>query len=71
MSSFRKYCVLGDLSSQVGWGKGSLIANLEDKRRDRAAAWHKKRIAEANKVRKSLNLKEINAVKAQLASYGY
>ena len=71
LSSFRKFCVLGDLSSQVGWGKGALISNLEDKRRERAAAWHKKRISEANKVRKSLNLKEINAVKAELASYGY
>ena len=71
LSSFRKYCVLGDLSSQVGWGKGALISNLEEKRRDRASTWHKKRIAEANKVRKSLNLKEISAVKAQLASFGY
>ena len=55
----------------MGWGKGALISSLEDKRRDRAATWHKKRIAEANKVRKSLNLKEINSVKAQLASFGY
>ena len=71
LSSFRKYCRLGDLSSQVGWGKGALIESLENKRRDRAAAWHKKRIAEANKVRKSLNLKEIDKVKAELASFGY
>ena len=71
LSSFRKYCRLGELSSQVGWGKGALIEDLESKRRDRAAAWHKKRIAEANKVRKSLNLKEINKVRAELANYGY
>ena len=71
LSSFRKYCVLGKLSSQVGWGKADLIENLEEKRRERAQAWHKKKIAEANKVRKSLNLKEIDAVRSQLASYGY
>ena len=71
LSSFRKFCRLGDLSSQVGWGKGALIENLENKRRDRAAAWHKKRIQDANKVRKALNLKEIDKVKAELASYGY
>jgi large subunit ribosomal protein L13Ae len=71
LSSFRKYCVLGDLSSQVGWGKQSLINTLEDKRRERAGAWHKKRVEEANKVRKALNLKEISAVKAELAAYGY
>ena len=44
---------------------------MEKKRRDRASAWHKKRISEANKVRKSLNLKEISKVKAELATFGY
>jgi large subunit ribosomal protein L13Ae len=71
LSSFRKFCSLGDLSSEVGWGKRALVAKLEDKRRERASAWHKKRVASANNVRKALNLKEINAVKAQLATYGY
>jgi large subunit ribosomal protein L13Ae len=64
LSSFRKFCNLGDLSSQVGWGKGALVQNLENKRRDRASAWHKKRVESANKVRKALNLKEINAVRS-------
>jgi large subunit ribosomal protein L13Ae len=71
LSSFRKFCTLGDLSSQVGWGKQSLVNQLEDKRRQRASAWHKKQIESANKVRKALNLKEINAIKAELAVYGY
>jgi large subunit ribosomal protein L13Ae len=64
LSSFRKYCTLGDLSGEVGWGKKNLIANLEDKRKQRASAWHKKRVESENKVRKALNLKEINAVRA-------
>ena len=71
MSSFRKFCNLGDLSGEVGWGKGALVQNLENKRRERASAWHKKRIDSANKVRKALNLKEINAVRTELASYGF
>jgi len=71
LSYARKFCVLGELSSQVGWGKKDLINTLEDKRRDRAAAWHKKRIEQANKVRKALNLKEIDKVRAELAQYGY
>lgn len=62
---------MGDLSAQVGWGKKDLIAKMEDKRRERAVNWHKKRIEKANKVRKALNLKEINKVKAELAQYGY
>ena len=28
LSSFRKYCVLGDLASQVGWNNGKLINEL-------------------------------------------
>lgn len=71
LSSFRKYCTLGDLSGEVGWGKKNLIEKLENKRKERAAAWHKKRVEGENKVRKALNLKEINAVKAQLAAFGY
>jgi large subunit ribosomal protein L13Ae len=71
LSSFRKFCTLGDLSSEVGWGKRALVEKLENKRRDRASAWHKKRLASQNNVRKTLNLKEINTVRAELASYGY
>ena len=71
LSSFRKFCTLGNLSSEVGWGKRTLVENLENKRRERAAAWHKKRIESANKVRKALNLKEIDKVRAELATYGY
>jgi len=32
------------LSGEVGWGKGALVQTLENKRRDRASAWHKKRV---------------------------
>ena len=71
LSSFRKFCKLGDLSSEVGWGKRALVDNLENQRRERAANWHKKRIEKDNKVRKALNLKEIDSVKAELAQYGY
>ena len=71
LSSFRKFCTLGDLSSQVGWGKQALVEKLENKRRERASAWHKKRLAASNSVRKALNLKEISAVRAELAAYGY
>ena len=33
LSSFRKFCTLGDLSSEVGWGKRNLVGKLEDKRK--------------------------------------
>ena len=71
LTSFRKFCNLGDLSSEVGWGKKTLIEKFEEKRRERANNWHTKQIEKANKVRKSLNLKEISKVRAELAQYGY
>ena len=71
LASFRKFCTLGDLSSQVGWGKQQLIAKMEDKRRERAVAWHKKRITKAKNARKSANQGEIAKVRKQLAEYGY
>ena len=71
LSSFRKFCTLGELSGEVGWSKRSLVEKLESKRKERASAWHKKRVASANNLRKALNLKEINTVRAELASYGY
>ena len=33
LTSFRKFCVLGDLSSQVGWNNKNLINELEEKRK--------------------------------------
>ena len=71
LSHFRKFCSLGDLSSQVGWGKQQLVAGLEDKRRERALTWHKRRISKATNVRKSANHTEIAKVREQLAQYGY
>ena len=71
LSHFRKFCTLGDLSSQVGWGKQKLVAGMEDKRRERAVAWHKKRISKANTTRKSKNQGEIAKVRKELAQYGY
>ncbi|MCL4116488.1 UNVERIFIED_CONTAM: hypothetical protein GTU68_046065, partial [Idotea baltica] len=71
LTSFRKFCKLGDLSSQVGWGKQELIEKLENKRKDRAATWHKRRIAKAASARKTRNQTEISKIRSQLAEYGY
>lgn len=55
LASFRKFCNLGDLSSQVGWGKQDLIEQLETKRKARALTWHKKRIEKSGRTRKAVN----------------
>ena len=56
LASFRKFCTLGDLSSQVGWGKQELIEKLESKRKERALNWHKRRIEKAGRTRKTVNV---------------
>ncbi len=71
LASFRKFCTLGDLSSQVGWGKQQLVEQLETKRKERALNWHKKRIEKAGRVRKSVNAAEVSKLREQLAQYGY
>lgn len=71
LSSFRKFCQLGDLSTQVGWGKQELVEQLENKRRERAHNWHKKRISKVAAAEKAQNKSEINKVRAELAKYGY
>lgn len=71
LASFRKFCTLGDLSSQVGWGKQQLVEQLETKRKDRALNWHKKRIEKKGRVRQSANAAQIAKLRAELAQYGY
>jgi len=40
LKPMRKYTILGELSSEIGWGYGKVVKNLEDKRRVKAAAWY-------------------------------
>jgi large subunit ribosomal protein L13Ae len=71
LASFRKFCTLGDLSSQVGWGKQQVIAKLEAKRKERGLVWHKKRIEKRVKRQTAPAAAEINKLREQLAQYGY
>eukprot|EP01130_Rhizamoeba_saxonica_P005014 TRINITY_DN201_c0_g1_i1.p1 TRINITY_DN201_c0_g1~~TRINITY_DN201_c0_g1_i1.p1 ORF type:complete len:204 (-),score=52.94 TRINITY_DN201_c0_g1_i1:49-660(-) len=41
----RKYTVLGQLSSQVGWKYGATVERLEEKRKVKAAAWYERQQA--------------------------
>jgi large subunit ribosomal protein L13Ae len=51
----RKYIVLKDLASQVGWKYQNVIEKLEKKRKLRAAAWYAKKRTLA-KLRKQATL---------------
>jgi len=41
----RDFCVLGRLSAEVGWKHKDVVAKLESKRKVRAAAWYKRKLA--------------------------
>merc|ERR1719396_154259 len=41
----RRFCKLGDLSKEFGWKHQDLIKRLEDQRKVKSAAFHKKKVA--------------------------
>jgi large subunit ribosomal protein L13Ae len=41
----RRFCKLGDLASDFGWKHAALITRLEDQRKVKSAAFHKKKVA--------------------------
>lgn len=69
----RKFCRLGDLSTHVGWQHNTLISRLEQKRKQRAAAYYT--IKKTNdkllaKARETVNNKLQTQVQ-ELAKLGY
>ena len=71
LKNHRKFCLLGDLSTEVGWGKRNLVEKLEDKRRSRAEAWWKSRNDVKDRVKQAQNSGEIAKIRTELAQYGY
>jgi len=58
----RKYCRLGDLSTMFGWRFGDLIGRLEDKRKEKSAAYYA-----TKKERVKLRVAAVKASSAKLA----
>merc|ERR1712018_907855 len=71
----RKYCSLGRLSHEVGWKYQDVVETLEAKRRVKAEAFHKKKLADekiATAVKKDAKLvKRIATYQKVIESYGY
>jgi large subunit ribosomal protein L13Ae len=67
-----KYCVLGDICRECGWTKGGLIDSLEAKRVSKNREWHTRKV-KLIKDRKTIlkTNKEVQAVNAELANYGF
>jgi large subunit ribosomal protein L13Ae len=71
LRSHRKFCVLGELASQIGWTKKGLVDRLEEKRKTKAGKfWElkQKKINARTKAKGSADLKKVNE---ELAKYGF
>jgi large subunit ribosomal protein L13Ae len=68
----RQYCLLGNLSKEVGWGYGELVSQLEAKRKLKEQAFYQeKKQLKIQKDKAALRAKVPAEVTAVLAAAGY
>jgi large subunit ribosomal protein L13Ae len=67
-----KFCNIGDICRECGWTKGGLIDNLEAKRIAKNREWHTRRVKVIKDKKAVIKAnKDIQAVNAELANYGF
>lgn len=71
MKSYRKSCELGDLSKLAGWTKGDLIGKLEEKRKEKSAAFHQRKVKIAEAKAKAAGDQTCAAFNKTLAGFGF
>lgn len=67
----RKFCCLGELAKEVGWGYTDLVQRLETQRKAKEAAYYQEKktvVAARAKALKSVDLSSVTPI---LSSYGY
>lgn len=71
LKAYRKFCTLGDLSSQGGWTKAGIVSKLEDKRKEKSSKFYelKKKKTTAHAV--ALKDKRVGAFATELKKYGF
>ena len=67
----RKFTVLGELSSEVGWKHKELIARLESKRKVRSEAYYQRKKEGAKMLTQAKKEVDLSAVMPVLAQYGF
>ncbi len=69
----RKYTVLGELASEVGWKHAAVVAKLEEKRKIRSKAFYERKKAVARLRAKAManRAEQLKNVNAELAAKGY
>jgi len=71
LKNFRKFCLLGDLSNDVGWKGQSVVEKLEAKRKERSHKFWEKKHSTEQKRASSLKHADFKALREKLAPLGY
>jgi large subunit ribosomal protein L13Ae len=71
LKNHRKHCLLGDLSSQVGWTKQSIVNELEEKRKVKSKKFYVKKVAKIDARKKAGNSASLKKINEELVKLGY
>jgi len=71
MKSFRKSCVLGDLSKLAGWTKGELVSKLEESRKAKSQKYHERKVKIVAARATAQADKTCEAFNKELAVFGF
>ena len=71
MRSNRRYCLLGALSKEVGWGYTDLINRLESQRKIKEQAFYVEKKAAIATKSKAIRAADLSSVAPILAPLGY
>lgn len=69
----RRFTILGQLASEVGWKHGDLVARLEAKRKLKSEAYYKKKLAQKKRMADATKkvATEHAELKPTLEKFGY
>jgi large subunit ribosomal protein L13Ae len=67
----RRFCVLGELSKEVGWGYTDLVARLETQRKAKEQAFYLEKKSKVQLKAKAAAAADLSAVAPTLAEFGY
>lgn len=67
----RKFCVLGELAKEVGWGYTDLVERLETQRKIKEQAYYAEKKALVAQKAKAAAAADLSAVQPVLSSFGF
>jgi len=71
LQNFRKFCVLGELMTTVGWKKKDLLEKLEAKRKLKSRKFYEKKLGDAKLRTTARNAADNKGIREKLAKLGY